>query len=245
MIDALGKIRRELRFLKAYSVGITALLALMWFSGFRHPDQKQRFDEIDVERLNVVTADGKYAVVISNAARMPGNVMAGKEYPRNDSRGAGLLFYNPQGDEVGGLIFDASRKDDTVDAFGQLSLDRFGSDQVVALRYVEDPSDWTAGLQVSHFERNELYEWFAAKDSISKLPTAAQDAANGALRERFAREGKWEVPRVFVGERGQTAILEMRDTHGRRRIRLAIDTSDTPHLEFLDAKGKIVRSIPE
>ena len=54
-----NEIRRELRLLKIYATVITALLGTVSLAAFRQSSQKQRFTEIDVERINVVEPDGK------------------------------------------------------------------------------------------------------------------------------------------------------------------------------------------
>jgi hypothetical protein len=219
-------------------------LILLLVSAFAGSAQQGRFKVLDVERLNVRAANGNYVVVIANPDLLPGNVIGGKEHS-GGRRGGGLLFYNAQGDEAGGLIFDSERKDTAlVNAFGQLSLDRFQSDQVVALRYLEDAEAWSAGLQVSHFVRDALLEWHAARDSILELPAAQHDSAMQALRRRFFRAGKWEIPRVFVGERGKTALLRMNDMRGRARIRMVVDSLDAARLEFLDDSGRVVHRVP-
>jgi hypothetical protein len=53
------------------------------------------------------------------------------------------------------------------------------------------------------------------------------------------------VSRVFVGEQGRTAIFEMRDTKGRERVRLVVDSTDVARLEFLDDKGQVTHRLPE
>ena len=220
--------------------GLIVLLA----TAFAGPSQERRFKVLDVERLNVRAANGNYVVVIANADRLPGNVIGGKEH-QSGRRGGGLLFYNAQGDESGGLIFDSDRKDNNaVTAFGQPSLDPFQRDQVGPHRYVEDPEGWIAGLQVSHFVRDALLEWHRARDSILQLPVAKQDSAMQALRQRFFRAGNWEISRVFVGERGKTALLRMNDTRGRARIRMVVDSLDVARLEFLNDSGRVVHSLP-
>ena len=142
-------------------------------------------------------------------------------------------------------LFDGDRTDSAARAFGQLSLDRFESDQVAALRYIESKSGWEAGLQVSHLPRQGLAEWYAARDTIDRLPTvAARDSALGDLRRRIFREGKWEIPRLFAGERGKTAEVELRDMNGRQRLRLVVDSLGSARLEFLDQRGVVVERVP-
>lgn len=234
---------RQLRVAVALCAGALILLLATAFAAPGASPQDGRFKVLDVERLNVRAANGNYVVVIANSDRLPGNVIGGKEHP-SGPRGGGLLFYNAQGDEAGGLVFHSERTDSAVSAYGQLSLDRFQSDQVVALRYLEDPQGWSAGLQVSHFVRDALLEWHRARDSILQLPRALQDSALQALRRRFFRAGKWEIQRVFVGERGKTALLGMNDTRGRQRIRMVVDSLDMARLEFLNDSGRVVHRVP-
>jgi hypothetical protein len=240
--------RREVRWLRTYTFVTTALLAVVSLSAFHRAGQHERITELDVERLNVRAPDGRLAVVIAIPDRMPGVVMRGQER-RDGPRGGGLLFFDAQGNEAGGLLLDSRMRvvgrDTIVEAGHQLSLDRYESDQVAALRYREDSAGWSAGLQVSHFVRGASAEWLAARDAIDRLPAASRDSALRSLRRRFYREGKWEVPRVFVGEQGRTAIFEMRDTKGRERVRLVVDSADLARLEFLDDKGHVTNRLPE
>ena len=237
-------LNRRVRFLSFYAYCSSAVLLILIAGAFMSQG-RQRFGVIDVDRINVVGPDGKYAVVISNADLLPGNVMNGRER-KDGRRGGGLLFFNADGNEAGGLIFDNQGRGDSLQAFGQLSLDRYESDQVAALRYVESPAGWEAGLQVAHHAKHSLAQWHAARDTIDQLPTqAARDSALGALRRRFFQTGRWEIQRLFAGERGTSAVLELRDMRGRQRLRLVVDSAGAARLEFLDASGKVVKQLTE
>jgi hypothetical protein len=63
------------------------------------------FDEISVNRLNIVEPNGRYRLVLANSARYPGLFMGGREYRHHSRSGGGMLFFNDQGDEVGGLSY--------------------------------------------------------------------------------------------------------------------------------------------
>lgn len=234
---------RDVRWLKRYAIVSSLLVAVATVAAFR-PQATARFQVLDVERLNVVTKDGKFAVVIANADRLPGNIIGGKEHVRSGSRGGGLLMFNRDGDEAGGLIVDNELRDSSISAFGQLSIDRYGSDQVAALRYVENARGWEAGLEVAHYPRGVLFEWHAARDSIMQLPAAHRDSALQRLRARFIREGKFEIKRLFAGEVGRDAIVRLNDTRGRPRIRLIVDSIDVARIEFLDARGGVIQRLP-
>lgn len=239
----LHALERRVRVLTAYAAVSALVFPVLLFGAFQAGPGRQRFQEIDVERINVVQPDGRYAVVIANQARLPGNVMDGLEYSDREGLG-GILFYNGEGDESGGLVHGSARADSTVTASGQLSLDRFEGDQVAAVRYVEGPGYYEAGLQVSHQQRSGLVAWSRSQDSINRLPAAERPAALRELRRRAYREGNWEVPRVFAGETGRAAQLRLHDRRGRLRIRLEVDSLDVPRLEMLDTAGAVVYALP-
>src|SRR5580693_5901607 len=91
------------RFLVVYSGVLTLALGVIVFSGFRS-EKKASFDELTVQRINVVEPDGTLRLVISDKARYPGSFRKGKEYPRPDRKGNGLLFMDDEGNEIGGQM---------------------------------------------------------------------------------------------------------------------------------------------
>jgi hypothetical protein len=95
-------IRRQLRVLQMYAAATVLVFAAIAVSGFRQPAKPQNLGEITVERINIVDADGTLRLVISNKDRMHPGVVGGKVLQRPRPY-AGLLFFNDQGDEAGGL----------------------------------------------------------------------------------------------------------------------------------------------
>ncbi len=138
----------------AYSMFASAALAVVLLTGAKSA-QPYVFDELRVHRIDVVEPDGTLRMVISNKARLPGVIVKGKEQPKSDRPQAGMLFYNDEGSENGGLIFggrkDASGK--VLDSGGSLSFDKYGANQIVQLAGVDDSTDRFAGLAVSDGER--------------------------------------------------------------------------------------------
>src|SRR5262245_65856315 len=128
------------RILLAYSSVLTTLLTVFTIGGAAAVSV-QHYDEIDVHRLNVREPDGTLRMVISNHARLPGVIVRGKENPRVDRPYAGMLFYNDEGTENGGLVFGGHRSPsgEVVDSGVSLSFDRYGaSSQFVPLAGVSD-----------------------------------------------------------------------------------------------------------
>src|SRR5258707_12941097 len=104
--------RKELRLLRAYALTASVLLTVLVLAAFSRFGQKARFEEIDVERINVVEKDGTLRLVISNKARAPDPVVSGKTYPRGGGNRAGVIFFNDEGNENGGLIYGGRRDRD-------------------------------------------------------------------------------------------------------------------------------------
>lgn len=141
------------RFLVIYSAVLTTIVAALVLSGAT--SRVQSFDEIQVHRINVVEPNGTLRMVISNRDRLPGVIVRGKESPPNDRRQAGMIFYNDEGSENGGLIFGGRRneKGEVVDSGGSLSFDKYDDNQIVQLAGVDDRTDRFAGLAVSDHNR--------------------------------------------------------------------------------------------
>lgn len=230
----------------AIALGIVCVAAL---AAFQSPPARQRFGEIDVERINIVGSDGRLALVISNRERTPGVILSGKEIPRELSAGrvgsAGLIFYSERGDEVGGLVYHARTTENGYSATGHLSFDQFRQDQVVALQYLDDGKSRRAGLNIwdrpTDVPIESLIDLLQARRGPDE---AARKAAEQTLTE-LRSKGSLGTHRLFLGSDDRTAAVRLMDTRGRVRVRLFVDTRDVARLEFLDAEGKVVHAIPD
>lgn len=139
------------KILVVYSTVLTTLLATFTIGGSAAA-KRERFDEIDVHRINVREPDGTLRIVISNHDRLPGNIVKGTEHPRVERPYAGMLFYNDEGTENGGLVFGGHRdaNGEVVDSGVSLSFDRYGAtSQFVQLAGVDDSRNHIVGLTLS------------------------------------------------------------------------------------------------
>jgi hypothetical protein len=145
-----------MKILAVYSTVLTTLLAIFVLTGFAAP-KVQRFDEIDVHRINVREADGTLRMVLSNHARLPGVIERGKEHAKVDRPYAGMLFYNDEGTESGSLVFGGRQNanGEVVDSGASLSFDRYGANsQIVQLAGVDDSKNHIVGLILSDSDPN-------------------------------------------------------------------------------------------
>lgn len=137
------------KFLIIYSGLLTLVFVATVLFGIFKKNDSNKFDQIIVHRINVVEPDGTLRMVISNHDELPGIIVKGKEKSFERPQ-AGMLFYNDEGSENGGLIFGGhkNKKGDIVNSGGSLSFDKYGANQIVQLAGVDDSEDRFAGLLV-------------------------------------------------------------------------------------------------
>src|SRR5580700_65453 len=70
--------------------------------------------ELDVQRINVREPDGTLRMTISNSATAPGLIFKGKEHAFPNRQAAGILFFDDEGTENGGLLFGGAKKGQNV-----------------------------------------------------------------------------------------------------------------------------------
>lgn len=203
---------------------------------------RQRFEELDAERINIVTPDGKRELVLANRFRLPAPVVDGKEQASQRGQRAGLVFYNQAGDECGGLIWDGKLDAKRHPESGMhFSMDRFGGDQQLALGHYEDGGTMETGLTV--YDRGLSKDYEPLFDAYRKAPEGPEKEA---LKRKWEEAGGPQTPRVFVGRtRGQSSAVIMADKNGLPRIMMLVTQDGTPILRFLDAQGNVVQQLPE
>lgn len=193
------------RILIVYSGVLTAVLAAGLFTGFIG-FRANSFDEINVRRINIREPDGTLRMVVASSASLPGVIVKGKEQAKVDRPQAGMLFFNDEGSENGGLIF-GGRKDangNVVDAGGSLSFDRYNANQVVQLLGVDDKEDSMAGLAVSDSQesgRGERRLW-AGRSADGSSSLALMDAAGKKrIQLKVSAQGQAEI--TFLDANGK------------------------------------------
>ena len=131
--------------LKFYSISLPLILGFILVSGFKSSNLNQKFTEISVERINIVEPDGKLKMVISNQERQHPGMMDGKNFDDRE-RSPGIIFFNEEQDEVGGLMYSGNKEEG---ANLVLSIDQYKNDQVMQLmQYTNENGDNRYGLQL-------------------------------------------------------------------------------------------------
>ncbi|HEY0785959.1 MAG TPA: hypothetical protein VGD62_08815 [Acidobacteriaceae bacterium] len=186
----------------------TALLGSMLMGAKSQP---RLFDEISVHRLNITEPDGTLRMVISDKERLPPVIIKGKERPEmgEPRPQAGMIFYNDEGTENGGLIFSGKKNDkgQIVDSGASLSFDRYGAGQTVQLAGVDDSENHFAGLQINDVRGQRVW---AGRDSkgLASVSLAGTDGKE-RIRLQVTAEGKGSI--VFLDATGKV-IQELAPT---------------------------------
>jgi hypothetical protein len=230
------------RFLAIYSGVLTVAFAVVVLAGFAESRQKQKFDEIDVYRINVVEPDGTLRMVISNKAEFPGIIVKGKETPHPDRATAGMLFFNDEGTENGGLIFGGSNdKQGKVSSYGHLSFDQYEQDQVFSIDAGEENGQRTSELRIIDEPDHPITQDIETAARIAKLPQDQQAAAWKAYRAATPHA----EARIQLGRAEDKSVaLRLKDVHGRDRLVIRVQPDGSPVVQFLDENGKVTNQLP-
>jgi hypothetical protein len=248
MQQSLSKMQRDISILKWYAFFITILLVAV--SLYLLKNKNNRFKEITVERINIVEGNGHTRMVISNKELSPEVLAYGKAYapPIPGHNRPGLIFYNDEGTENGGLTFMGHTDNNgKYIATGHLSFDQYNQNQVLYLQYADENGQQTTGLHVDEWQEDPPF-W-----DFRKKYKAAQKLPEGPEKDQLLKQLMHPKPgqsafaqRVFVGkDNKKTAMVILADRLGNPRIQLLVDSSGSPKLNFLDQKGRITYSLPK
>jgi hypothetical protein len=201
-----------------------------------------RFEAIDVQRINIVEPDGTIRLVLSDKARFPGILFKGKEYPHPNRETAGILFYNDEGTENGGLTFGGEKgKDGKASAYGHLSFDQYDQDQVLTLDASEDDGYRKAWLSI--WDRPE-YSIGELLDLQARIKGLSKEEQKKAYEEFFAPRGQGH-PRLFLGKTDDGGVsLRFNDKEGRERMVIEVSPDGAGAVRFLGEDGTETARFP-
>ena len=242
------EIRRQTRFLRTYAILMTAAVAVLALAAFRTPSAQERtFTELDVQRINIVEPGGKLRMVISNRPRSIGPIYKGKPFGYPGGTRPGIIFFNDEGTENGGLTFSGSRDaQGNYNATSSWSFDQFEQDQVLTLQYIDNNGRRRTGLTVGDRAETSIYDWVLRRDSINAIAdTAVRRAAMEKLMEPVNGVPLYAT-RLYAGrDFAKNAVVNLFDPLGRIRLRMRVDSLGRASLDFLDEEGRVTFTVPD
>ncbi|WP_282940451.1 hypothetical protein [Paenibacillus sp. RC67] len=206
--------------------------------------KRERFERIDVENLNIVDKDGNIKMTLFNKENIPPAMMDGEDIlpgHRKDWPISGIMFYNGEGDECGGLIF-GSEKDENghYKSSASLTFDQYKQDEVVTMSYYNENGVMTYGFKIKDRPQIPLSEQLKILKEINE-----SNKDNETKKKEIDALWEGSTQRAFMGknEKGEVTICLM-DSKGKQRIRMLVDKNDNPRMEFLDGNGNVTYKLP-
>ncbi|HEY2854020.1 MAG TPA: hypothetical protein VGJ18_14290 [Gemmatimonadaceae bacterium] len=240
------ELRREVIRLRRTTRASLLLLLVVSASAFWQARGRTTFDEIDVQRINVKEPDGKLRLTISNHARLPDPIIGGKAYPLRSGTGvqsAGLIFFNDDGNENGGLIWTGHREGQNYNASETLTFDQFDQDETMTLGYGDENRRRMVGLTVLDRSDESIQP---AAESLMVIRAMPDGPAKQARMKQFRlmSQGLSGAPRLFAGkELDKSSMVTLSDRSGHARLRLLVDSLGTARIDFLDETGRVTRTL--
>jgi len=229
---------KQVKILKIYAIVLTVIV--LAFIVYSLTLNSGHYKELTAERINIVEKTGKLRMVISNKESQHPGRMDDKDLPKRD-RPAGMIFFNDEGDEDGGLVYDGDKNGASM----TYSFDQYKNDQIMQLQYEQEngKSNMLRSYGLKLWERKDeftLSKQLAYFDSLEKLKADTAAYNNGI--KKFKAAG-YTHQRLFVGKNAKGEVgLFLNDASGKPRLNIYINQQNQPVIETLDESGRIISS---
>lgn len=240
--------KREILFLRTFAVATAIGLIFLVATSMKNYGN-QKFGEIDVERINIVEKDGTIKMIITNVERFPtGNDMV-NGIPTNPerSKSAGMLFFNEDGIESGGLIYGGEKTEDGHVAGAVFTFDQYDGDQVINLIMQDYKSD--AGRVVMNGigfnDRLPTESITAFLEKRHELEGLSPEEIEDKYKEYIEQGLIGGATRVFLGKsENQCHGLYLFDDKGMPRAVFYVDKNNNAMLKFFDEELNVIATFP-
>lgn len=208
-------------------------------------NQNAKFEVIDAQKINIVEKDGtrKLSLFGNDQLEIGSDVRSNMEF-------AGMLFYNNEGYECGGLTYSGRKIEGGQKANSGLMFDGYRQDQTIALQHNEfkenGRAEYDDGLAIIYQPDRALVE---ESYKFEKLYSnfKGTETQKDSLLYTYANENKVIARRLFIGNRrglnesgdffSETGLF-IKNKYRRNAMRIYVDNDGKPHFEVYDTLGK-------
>lgn len=243
---------KELVFLRSFATAMALGIIFISSVAFRNNNENQQFGEIDVQRINIVEPDGTVKMIITNVDRFP----SGKDQINNRGtnterkKRSGMLFFNEDGIESGGFIYDGEKDEQGHSAGLSLTYDQYDGDQVMQLLTTDhkkgDKRMVSSSLVFNDRPAHESQQ--KTREVLKELDELRKKDPEAARKKYKEYEGMGLIggaPRVMLGKtRSENNGLFLFDDKGMPKAMLYVDKKNQAKLDFFDDQGNIKASFP-
>ncbi|HTC31220.1 MAG TPA: hypothetical protein VK702_10860 [Candidatus Acidoferrum sp.] len=235
-------IRREMRFLRYYSLAITLIAGTFLLAAAHEASSNATIDTLTVHRINVVDREGKLAVVVTSHDDFPPPIVNGKALKRSSGDDNGLLFYNERGDEQGGLTWGGLKNPDgTFESSNTLSFDSVVTDQLLQVDDGNANGKTYAYMIGWNRPRYDSPEMMSVIQQVENAKTTDEKRAIIAQHPELRSATRF----LFGYDPENTAQVMLADGKGKARIKMFVTDNGQAELQFLDADGNVVAQYPQ
>jgi len=229
---------KKVQFLKIWLLISNLAIAFLFYKVLTG---KLSTDEVTTKRINIIGENKDLRMVISNETRQHSGRIEGKDVPHRD-RPAGIIFFNNEGNESGGIISNVTSKDGSTNSGMSFTMDRYNHDQVIQILnneiYKDGDEKIQRGLLISEFPKgakffnlnNEYEEILKIKDKkLQREKTIDLIRREGAKKRVY-------LGRSFKNEAG----LTLYDQSGKPKLKIFVDDKGQPKFEYAGNNGKMI-----
>lgn len=231
-------VNKKVNLLILYAIISSLALIGLLSKSFFIKDTTAQQDELTVKRLNIVGEDGSYRMVFSNEKRQHSGRVAGEDLPPR-KRPAGIIFFNNEGDECGGLIAEVDQTEKGKNAYMSFTMDNYHDDQALQIINDEYYEDGTTSIHRG-VVLNEYPENSNLMDRYHKLLEADKitDQKQRDLQKQMILDNESAKRRLFIGRgKDKNTGLFLYDQLGKLKMKIFIDAQGNPRMQILDQNG--------
>lgn len=215
------------------------------------------FEEINTQRINIIEADGTLKLALFSS----GKIEMGKDGNKRSGAGtiSGMFFYNEEGYESGGLVFDGKKITNGQDAGIGLMFDGYRQDQTIALQHNEFKDSLTSlyedGLRImsrpDRADVKEEYDFYKLRYpevfGDEDTPRVLKEPLD-SMELVLAGKNKIAKQRIYLGsKRGDLGKgwfdesgLYIKNKYGKTMIKIYVDDQNRAKIQILDTMGRKV-----
>ncbi|MGN6212523.1 hypothetical protein [Parafilimonas sp.] len=177
-------------------------------------------------------------MVLSNETRQHSGRINGRDIPKRE-RPPGIIFFDNNGNECGGLVYNESREGYKVNMMMSFIMDNYRNGQVVQMiddeTYNGNQAAVRRGLAINEFPVGaDMGVLIDKMNNINKMKDTAE--RNKQLQVLFKSAGSKR--RLFLGRtRENQSGVFLYDNAGRPRFEIYVDSSGSPQMMLLDSLG--------
>ncbi|CAL68397.1 hypothetical protein [Christiangramia forsetii] len=243
-------INRELVVLRTFAICTVAVITAMLLFAFK-TKENQKFGTIDVERINIVESDGTVKMIITNVEQFPNGsaTVNGREVTKNRKKRSGMLYFNEDGIECGGFIYDGAKDENGHSSGLSLTYDQYDGDQVMQLRNIDFKKGEERMVSSSLVFNDRTAN--LTQQEVTKVMEELELIEDKKIRRQkykeYADQGLiGATPRIVLGKTGsQNNGLFLFGENGETKAMFYVDKGNNVKLEVYDDEGKVTNSWPE